>query len=67
MWSKRDWIIFLTGAVFFHTLSHLIIQLSGTLPLRFFFINLTPQFNLIITIVSALVTLGLFLWSNKFK
>jgi hypothetical protein len=62
MWETRDIVIFLAGAEVFHTLSHILFNYSGTLPVHFWFINWTKQLNLWGIIINALITLGLFWW-----
>jgi len=61
MLSKRDFLIFLAGAMFLHTLSHLMGAFIFTFPYDFKFIVLTSNMNLWIIIISAVLTL-LFLW-----
>lgn len=67
MWSKKEILIFLTGAQTFHTLIHIIMSFSGTLPINFFFINWSFQLNLIGIIINALVTMALFWWVSKLR
>jgi hypothetical protein len=67
MWSKRDIIIFLAGAQAFHTLSHMLLGVSGSLPLRFFSITLGQNLNLIAIIINALATIGLLLWASRLQ
>lgn len=57
----RDLVVFLAGAEFFHTLSHIILPYFFSLPIDFKFMVLTPSMNLWIIIISALITIGL-LW-----
>lgn len=67
MWSKKEIIIFLAGAEAFHTLSHIAINLSGALPIHWFFITWDQQLNITAIIINAVVTLLLLWWSSKLK
>jgi hypothetical protein len=67
MWSKKDLIIFFAGVEAFHTLSHLMIAVSGTLPIQFFFITWTQPLNIIGIIVNGLVTIGLLWWASRLR
>lgn len=61
MFTTREILIFLAGAEAFHTLSHLIIAWSGTLPIKFFGVTWDKQSNLYGIIINAVITAGL-LW-----
>lgn len=67
MCSKRDTLIFLAGAQTFHTLSHIIINFTDTLPIKFFSIMWTQQLNVFAIILNALVAVGLFWWISRLK
>jgi hypothetical protein len=67
MVSTREWIIFLAGAQTFHTITHILMNVSGALPIRFFAINLTPQLNIGAIFVNLLITAGLFWWLLKVR
>lgn len=68
MFRKRDVVVFLAGAEAFHTLAHIVIAYSGTLPIKFFFIEWTSQLNLYYGIgLNALVTIALLWWASKLK
>jgi hypothetical protein len=67
MWSKKDYIIFFAGVEAFHTLCHIIISISGTLPIQFFFITWTQPLNIIGIVVNAVITLGLLWWASRLK
>jgi len=64
MLSKREWIAFAAGAAAFHTLSHIIMAFAG-LPITIMSINLTQQLNTFAIVVSAILTIALFLWLSK--
>lgn len=57
----RDLIIFLAGAEFFHTLSHIILAYSVNFPLEMKFITVTSTLNLWAIIINLIITIIL-LW-----
>lgn len=65
--SFRDVIVFLAGAEFFHTLSHIFINYYIVLPLSTKLIVLTPRMNLIAITVNAIITFLLLWWASKLK
>lgn len=65
MWSQKEIIIFLAGAQSFHTLTHIIINLTDMLPIKFCSINWTRQLNMAAIFINALITAGLFYWIYK--
>lgn len=65
MLKKRDVILVLAGAQLFHTVSHIIIYYSGTLPIQFFFINWTAQMNVWAIAINAIITAALFWWASR--
>lgn len=67
MFSFRDFIIFLAGAEFFHTISHIILPFLITLPIEFTFIVLTKNLNMFVIAINAIITLLLLWWSYKLK
>ena len=67
MCSKRDTIFFLAGAEAFHTLSHVIIAFTGTLPIKVFSIIWTQQLNFLGIVINGLVTCGLLWWASRLK
>lgn len=67
MWSKKEIIIFVAGAQTFHTLTHILINFTGTLPIKFFFINWTWGLNFIGIIVNILITIVLFTWIYNYE
>lgn len=64
MRSFRDWVVFLTGAQAFHTLSHIIIAFSVNLPLATKYVTLTSTMNSWAIAINALITVVLF-WIAK--
>lgn len=64
MVTKRDLFVFLAGAAFFHTISHLLVPYFFNLPLEVGGITLTSTFNNWVVGLSALLTL-LLLWGAK--
>lgn len=65
MLSLRDFVIFLAGAQFFHTLSHLLMSYFVVLPLQMKFFELTPVMNFWATIVNGVITLLLLWWAHR--
>lgn len=65
--SKRDWILFAAGAEAFHALSHITIYFAGILPMKFLFIEWTPQLNLVGIVVNGLIALGLLWWADQLR
>lgn len=67
MRKLRDWVIFLAGAEFFHTLSHIILPYFISMPLNIGIMVLTTRFNFWIIVINAFITLGLLWWADKLK
>lgn len=65
MLLKRDWIIFFAGAEAFHAVSHAVLYFAGVLPLRFFFMTLTPPLDLMAIGANAAISLALLWWASK--
>jgi hypothetical protein len=65
MCKLRDLIIFLAGAQFFHTISHILLPFLITLPLDMRVITITSTVNLWIIIINALITILLLWWACK--
>lgn len=61
----RDFLIFLAGAAFFHTLNHIMLPYVVTLPFHTKFMVLTATINLWAIGISALITLLLLWWACK--
>lgn len=67
MSKSRDVVIFFAGAVFFHTISHIMLPFYIPLPLNVDFMVLTPMLNWVIVIASAAVTVMLLWWASRLK
>ncbi len=67
MCTKRDALVFLAGAQVFHTISHVIINFTDTLPIKVFSITWTQQLNVLAIAINGLVTVGLFWWISRLK
>lgn len=65
MFSLRDFVIFLAGAEFFHTLSHLLLPYFISLPLDIKFIVLTTTMNIWVVAINALITIALLWWAKR--
>jgi len=63
----RDIVIFLAGAQFFHTISHIILPYFLSLPLDMKVITLTPSLNSWVIVVNALITILLIFWAYRLK
>lgn len=67
MFSLRDLIVFLAGAQFFHTISHMLIPYFFKLPLKYKLGFLTKKLNLFAIIANAIITLLLLWWAFSLK
>ena len=75
MFTSRDLIMFIAGAFFLHTVSHILFPYIINLPADFNLAVLTPSIhiiwtptlNLVVVIVSALITIGLLWWARRLK
>lgn len=65
MCALRDIVIFLAGAIFFHTLSHIILPYLVSMPLDMGFMVLTTKLNLWVIAINALITLALLWWAHR--
>ena len=65
MFSLRDVVVFFAGAVFFHTISHIMLPNFIALPWDMNFMILTKTMNYWIIGVSAVITLLLLWWASK--
>lgn len=63
----RDIIIFIAGAEFFHTLSHIILPYFITLPLDLKFFTFTSTINVFAVLINAVITLLLLWWAYRLK
>lgn len=62
MITKREILAFFLGAQLFHTISHILILGSGTLPITIFSIVWTQQLNMFAVGINAVITLLLAWW-----
>lgn len=60
----RDIVVFLAGAAFLHTISHVLLPYYVTLPLSTTVMTVTRSDNIWIIVISAIVTV-LLLWLAK--
>ena len=67
MLKLRDVVIFVAGAEFFHTLSHIILPYFITLPLDMKFMMFTPVWNVWAIIINAIITIILLWWAYRLK
>jgi len=67
MCTKRDTLVFLAGAQAFHTISHVILNFTDTLPITVFSITWTQQLNVLAIAINGLATVGLFWWISRLK
>lgn len=61
----RDVVIFLAGAQFFHTISHVLLPFFGLLPLNMKFMVLTSTVNVWAIVINGVITLLLLWWATK--
>jgi hypothetical protein len=59
--------MFFAGAQLFHTLGHVVIALTHTLPIHIFGWNYTQHTNAYITLVNLAVAVWLVWWAQKTK
>lgn len=67
MLKSRDIVIFFAGAEFFHTLSHIILQLSVHFPWQTKYMLITGALNNWAIMLNALATVLLLVWASKMK
>ncbi len=67
MLKLRDVVIFLAGAEFFHTLSHIILPYFITLPLNMNFMMFTSSLNTWAIVINAIITIALLWWASRIK
>lgn len=67
MFSLKNILIFLAGAEFFHTLSHILLPFFVELPVETKVIHLTFTLNVWAIIINAIITLVLLWWAKKVK
>lgn len=62
MFTTREIAIFLAGAQTFHTLSHILIMYTGSLPIKVFSFSWTKDWNLGAIMINLAITAALFWW-----
>lgn len=67
MCTKRDVLIFVAGAVFFHMLSHIMLPFIVPLPINMGFMILTKMMNMWIIVTNAVITLALLWFAGRIK
>lgn len=67
MLKLREVVIFIAGAQFFHTLSHIILPYFITLPLDLKFITFTSSLNIGAILINAAITVALLWWANRIQ
>lgn len=65
MCNLRDVVIFVSGAAFLHTISHIILPYLVTMPLDMGFMVLTTRCNFWVIGISAIITIALLWWASK--
>lgn len=65
MISLRDVLIFLAGAAFLHTISHILFAKIVPLPFDLKFMVLSSNMNMWIIVLSAVVTILLLWWAAR--
>ncbi|KTD17460.1 hypothetical protein Ljor_1766 [Legionella jordanis] len=65
MFSLRDLIIFLAGAEFWHTFTHIFFAFFVSLPIDFNFYVLTPTKNFWGIIINGIITIILLWWAKR--
>lgn len=63
----RELVIFLAGAQFFHTLSHIALAFYVDLPLKTKFFDLTPTMNNWAIVVNGVITVLLLWWASRLR
>lgn len=61
----RDVVIFIAGASFFHTLSHVLVPYFISLPLDMKVFMFTPTLNVWVIVINGLITLALLWWAAR--
>lgn len=67
MCTLRDVVIFIAGAEFFHTLSHIALPFFIAFPLDLGFMQFTSTTNYWAIAINAVITIGLLWWACKLK
>lgn len=67
MCTLRDTVIFIAGAEFFHTVSHIVIKYFVTLPLQINTMIMTTHMNNWAIIINGIITILLLWWAARLK
>lgn len=67
MIKSRDIVVFLAGAEFFHTLSHLVLQFSVNFPWQTKYMLVTGALNNWAITINAVITVVLLICAAKMK
>ena len=67
MCKLRDIVIFVAGAEFFHTLSHIALPYIVPMPLHVFNMVLTYDTNMWIVGINTIITIALLWWASKIE
>ena len=67
MSKLRDVVVFIAGAEFFHTLSHIFLPYFTGLPLHLKFMELTATLNAWIIVINAIITIALLWWASRLR
>lgn len=67
MCTFRDVVIFVAGAEFFHTLTHIILPHIVKLPIDMHYVVLTSKANYWAIGINAAITIVLLIWASKIK
>ncbi len=67
MCKLRDIVIFVAGAEFFHTLSHIALPYIVPMPLHVFNMVLTYDTNMWIIGINTIITIALLWWASKIE
>lgn len=63
----RELVIFLAGAQFFNTLSHIALPFYVDLPLQTRFFDFTSTMNMWAIIINGLIAIALFYWVSRLR
>lgn len=61
----RDVLIFLAGAEFFHTISHIVMPYFVSLPMDMKFMVMTATMNNYAIVINAVITILLLWWARR--
>ncbi|MBX9805867.1 MAG: hypothetical protein K2Y18_08980 [Alphaproteobacteria bacterium] len=67
MCKLRDWVVFLAGVEFFHTLVHVMMPHVMSLPMDMKVMVMTSTMNTSAIIVNAVITVMLIWWARRLR